>query len=81
MIIAIVCHLPLPGDNFPPPLWVSGFRNTPQGHFIAIDFQQIQGEISSDELLGTCGHFRVLMLGLTSGNWEQRKRLRVVRES
>lgn len=64
MIIAIVCHLPLPGDNLPASLWVSGFQNVPQGHFRAIDFQRSQGEISGDVLLGTYGHFRAHMLGL-----------------
>lgn len=66
MIIAIVCRLLLPGDDFPASLWVSGFQNTPQGHFRAINFQQSQGEISVDVLLGTYGHFRVHMHRLPS---------------
>ncbi len=72
MIIAIVCHLLLPGDNFPPSLPLSGFPNALQGHCSDADFQQSQGEISGNVLLGTYGHFRVHMRGRASSDAESK---------
>ena len=53
----------------------------PQGQFSAIDFQQSQGEISGDVLLGTSGHFRVNRRGLASSDAGSKKKSLLVVQS